>query len=72
MRGFELRRDAHILALEQDAELIDGALRNFPRKDRPKLKKVGPQQEDVGAQQASEVDLRDDDDAEGPMIVRLS
>ncbi|CAK9080847.1 Uncharacterized protein SCF082_LOCUS38518 [Durusdinium trenchii] len=67
--GFELRRDAHILALEQDAELIDGALRNFPRKDRPKLKKVGPQQEDVGAQQASEVDLRDDDDAEGPMIV---
>ena len=74
----------HILALDEDAGLIDAALRQIPRKRRPQLKKVGRSQEDdIGAvrgSEASDVELeeengdegqREEEMYEGPMIERL-
>ena len=62
------------MALEQDAALINAALRDFPQKARPQLKKAAPQREGVQYTedaQGPEADLREEDDIDGPMIVRL-
>eukprot|EP00913_Durusdinium_trenchii_P009718 g9131.t1 len=41
--GYELRRDVHLLALQEDQRIIEAAFRNaFPSAGRPKLKQVGP------------------------------
>eukprot|EP00913_Durusdinium_trenchii_P029102 g27286.t1 len=54
--GFELRKDLHILALQEDAKLINQAFRELfqrlhvPRNCRPELKPEGPQHKDVGAE----------------------
>eukprot|EP00435_Cladocopium_sp_Y103_P068701 s45_g32.t1 len=41
--GYELSREDHILALQSDQDLITKALRQICHKNRPKLKKVGPE-----------------------------
>jgi len=42
--GYELSNEYHVLALQSDEELIADALRsNIRNKNRPKLKKVGPE-----------------------------
>jgi len=73
--GFELRKDLHILALQEDAKLINQAFRELfqrlhvPRNCRPELKPEGPQHKDVGAERGSEAeDLSDPEDFESPMI----
>ena len=67
----------HILALDEDAALIDAALRRIPRKRRPQLKKVGGSQPDGAGGTVRGLELEeegvdeDENEHEGPMIERL-
>jgi len=67
--GYELSNEYHLLALQSDEELIADALRSkFRNKNRPKLKKVGPEihpDQDTPLREEHDVD----EDEDGPMLV---
>eukprot|EP00435_Cladocopium_sp_Y103_P008235 s2348_g2.t1 len=65
-QGYELNKDDHILALQADQDVISAALKKHLRfKNRPKIKKVGPE-----SMVAPEEDLEEVDEAK-PLIVEV-
>lgn len=80
VHGYELYKDQHLLALQEDGPVIIEALRScFSKKVRPKLKKLCPRGAVVGdgaqsQQPSSSTDAADheadmDEDANEPMLV---
>jgi len=66
-QGYELSKEYHLLALQSDENLIVEAIRsNMPYKNRPKLKKVGPEVSVPGADERDQ-DVYDEED--GPLLV---
>ena len=71
--GFELCREKHILALEQDEALIAQALRGISRNWKlcPELKNVVPSDAPRGSQDPSDRSVSTGEDDQSPMVVRL-
>jgi len=67
--GYELNKTDHILALQADQQVIEGALKGLRWKNRPKLKKAGPEMAPPTAdmEDMEEPMLREEDT--GPLLV---
>eukprot|EP00435_Cladocopium_sp_Y103_P067609 s45_g30.t1 len=67
--GYELTKRDHILALQTDQDLITKALSQICRKNRPKLKKAGPEIPEAAMPADAPVEQQDDSDEDEPLLV---